>query len=247
MVSKNHPRYNSLIEREKIKNAYKEGFLAETGMIAHGRGETFDYLIGEKTIETSKEAIYASVAKLLTSQNPVISINGNSTALAIDEIIKLSKIINGKIELNLFYRTPERVEKIEKILKNKGYMDLLGTDNDNLKYIEEIESPRATASKNGIYSADTVLVALEDGDRAEILKKSGKFIIAIDLNPLSRTAQMSDITIVDNITRAIPLMIKIAIKFKNKSIEELNDIASNFSNDNNLKNALNHIKNNYNK
>jgi 4-phosphopantoate--beta-alanine ligase len=32
----------------------------------------------------------------------------------------------------------------------------------------------------------------------------GKTVIAIDLNPLSRTAQAATITIVDNVTRAVP-------------------------------------------
>ena len=43
--------------------------------------------------------------------------------------------------------------------------------------------------KNGIFIADTVTIPLEDGDRAEILKASGKNILTIDLNPLSRTSK----------------------------------------------------------
>ena len=53
MIPKTHPRYKSLLLRDKVKNAFKEGYLADSGMIAHGRGETFDYLIGEKTTETA--------------------------------------------------------------------------------------------------------------------------------------------------------------------------------------------------
>ena len=56
MIPKTHPRYKSLLLRDKVKNAFKEGYLADSGMIAHGRGETFDYLIGEKTTETAKKA-----------------------------------------------------------------------------------------------------------------------------------------------------------------------------------------------
>ena len=54
MIPKTHPRYKSLLLRDKVKNAFKEGYLADSGMIAHGRGETFDYLIGEKTTETGR-------------------------------------------------------------------------------------------------------------------------------------------------------------------------------------------------
>ena len=55
-----------------------------------------------------------------------------------------------------------------------------------------------------MYTADVVLVPLEDGDRAEVLVGMGKTVIAIDLNPLSRTARTATLTIVDELTRALP-------------------------------------------
>ena len=57
MIPKTHPRYESLLLRDKVKNAFKEGYLADSGMIAHGRGETFDYLIGEKTLKRLAELL----------------------------------------------------------------------------------------------------------------------------------------------------------------------------------------------
>ena len=56
--------------------------------------------------------------------------------------------------------------------------------------IKGLEGPRASASTDGVYKADVVLVPLEDGDRAEALVKLGKLLITIDLNPLSRTAKL---------------------------------------------------------
>lgn len=128
----------------------------------------------------------------------------------------LANETNSKIEVNLFYRTEKRVHIISNIYRNLGYENILGDDSENLKYINNIDSPRATASEEGIYSADVVLVSLEDGDRAEVLVDNGKKVIAIDLNPLSRTAKTVNITIVDNIVRAIPLMIKYAKQLKPK-------------------------------
>lgn len=57
MIPKTHPRYKSLLLRDKVKNAFKEGYLADSGMIAHGRGETFDYLIGEKPLKPLKRHV----------------------------------------------------------------------------------------------------------------------------------------------------------------------------------------------
>ncbi len=242
MIPKNHPRYDSLILRDKVKNAFLEGYLADTGMIAHGRGETFDYLIGEKTVDSAYEAIEAAVALILLADNPVLSVNGNTTALAIDEIIELARETDSQIEINLFYRTEERVDKITELFKNHGYNKILGTNNDDLYYFDKIKNPRATASLSGIYIADVILVPLEDGDRAELLKNADKKIICIDLNPLSRTSKMSDISIVDNVVRALPLMTKLAREYKNKDKRFLENIVNNFNNKENLKKSLNSFK-----
>lgn len=246
MIPKTHPRYESLLLRDKVKNAFKEGYLADSGMIAHGRGETFDYLIGEKTTETAKDACRAAVATIFLAENPVLSVNGNTTALAIDEIIELAKATDSKIEINLFYRTEERVEIISRMFKERGWDNILGGNDEKLEYIDNLNSPRATASKEGSYTADVMLVPLEDGDRAEVLVQNGKKIIAIDLNPLSRTAKMSTITIVDNVVRCVPLMTEIALEFKkegkDKDREFLESIVADFSNEENLKKSLAAIK-----
>ncbi|MBE6509923.1 MAG: phosphopantothenate/pantothenate synthetase [Methanobrevibacter millerae] len=238
MISKAHPRYESLVLREKIVKASKEGYLADSAMIAHGRGEAFDYLLGEKTTLPAKRAMYVTVALMLLSKNPVISVNGNTTALAIEEVIEFARTVDAKIEINLFYRTDERVDKITKLYKDYGYPEVLGSNDDEIEYINEIKNPRASASKSGIYSADTILVPLEDGDRAEILSRSGKNIITIDLNPLSRTSKMSDVSIVDNVVRALPFMTKIAGDLKSQDKDFLKEMIKEFDNETNLKDSL---------
>ncbi len=61
---------------------------------------------------------------------------------------------------------------------------------------------------DGMLDADVVLTPLEDGDRAQALVACGKQVITIDLNPFSRTAQSSTVSIVDNIVRALPLLVR---------------------------------------
>ena len=242
MIPKSHPRYESLVLRDKIVKASEKGYLADSAMIAHGRGEAFDYLIGEKTTYPAKRAMYVAVAALLLSDNPVISVNGNATALAIDEIIELARAIDAKIEINLFYRTDERVKLLTTLYRDHGYKEILGSLDDDIEYLNDIQNNRASASKTGIYSADTILIPLEDGDRAEILKKSGKNIITIDLNPLSRTSKMSDVSIMDNIVRAIPFMTKIAEDLKTQDKKVLIEMVNDFDNQENLKESIEQIK-----
>jgi 4-phosphopantoate--beta-alanine ligase len=67
---------------------------------------------------------------------------------------------------------------------------------------------RAWCRRDGLFSADVVLVPLEDGDRCEVLVRMGKTVIAVDLNPLSRTARTASLTIVDELSRALPQIAK---------------------------------------
>lgn len=245
MIHKDHPRYESLRLRAKIVDAYKNGILADSGMIAHGRGEAFDYLLGEQSTENAKLAVEAAAAALLLAEHPIISVNGNTAALVPDKIVELSNELNIPIEINLFYRTSDRVLKIEKLLRDHGAKTVLGTDHEKKALIKGLEGPRSTSSAEGIYKADVVLVPLEDGDRAEALVKNGKLLITIDLNPLSRTAKTSSITIVDNIVRAIPNLIDTVIKLSQTDKATLHQIVSNFDNKENIQSSLEKISKKY--
>ena len=235
-IPKSHPRYISLMTREKISQAMKNGLVHETGLIAHGRGEAFDYLIGEKTISTASEAEKVAAAVLLCAEKPVISVNGNVVALAAKECISLAKSIPAKLEVNLFHRTEIRIKKIVKELKKLGAKDVYGTVGD--AQILDLQHDRGICDKDGIFSADVVLVPLEDGDRCQALIDIGKTVIAIDLNPLSRTSKTASITIVDNVIRAIPNINKWIKKLKNKNIDLLENMANSFDNNKNLQDVL---------
>ncbi|OED30143.1 phosphopantothenate/pantothenate synthetase [Methanosphaera sp. WGK6] len=241
MLNKDHPRYQSLVYRDKIVKAHKQGILADSGMIAHGRGETFDYLIGEKTTPNSQNTIDIAACYFLTSKNPVLSVNGNTTALVSKEVAELSKLLDIPVEINLYYRTPERIRNIEKVYNNLGVKELLGTDDDDFIDTPNLNGPRSPVSIEGIRKADLVFIPLEDGDRAEKLSALNKNIINIDLNPLSRTAQTSTVTIVDNIVRAMPAIITSINKYIDYDKKNLQEKIDNFDNKINLNNAIQDI------
>ncbi len=243
-IPKTHPRYASLVTREKIAEGVGKGITSIHGLIAHGRGEAFDYLIGEKTAESAKKAIEAAACLLLLAKNPVISINGNAAALAAKELVQLSKAVNAKIEVNIFHASKEREIKIKNhLIKNGAKEVLLPEKNTKIKYLE---SNRRYANKNGIFKADVVFVPLEDGDRTEALVKNGKKVVVVDLNPMSRSAQKATITIVDNIVRAVPLLIDTIKKYKKMDSKKLEKMIKNYSNKNMLKDALVGIIGNFN-
>ena len=75
-VPKTHPRYLSLSLRDTIVAGVEQGITSIHGLIAHGRGEAFDYLIGEVTQPFAIEAIHAAAAMLRLAEHPVISVNG---------------------------------------------------------------------------------------------------------------------------------------------------------------------------
>ena len=222
-----HPRYKSLLAREKLIKA--SDVVAKQGLIAHGRGEAFDYLLGEQTCLPALSSIKAACSAILSAKNPVISVNGNVVALAAREVARLAKVSGAKVEVNLFHRTPERVAGLIKMMKDVG-IDALGKNADAL--IPGLSSERAKCCSDGIGSADVVIVPLEDGDRCQALVDMGKQVITIDLNPLSRTAQTAHITIVDELTRCLPLL--------SDFIKEKNGLDS-FDNKECLRGVLNYI------
>ncbi|MEM1623317.1 MAG: 4-phosphopantoate--beta-alanine ligase [Sulfolobales archaeon] len=239
-IPRTHPRYQSLVIREKLVEGFEKGLVVPQGLIAHGRGECFDYIIGEKTIEPALKAMRAAAAALLLAKHPVISVNGNVAALVPGEVVRLAKASNAKIEVNLFYRTEERVKKIAETLKLHGAEEVLGVE-DATATIPELFSERRRVSPRGIYVADVVLVALEDGDRTEALRKMGKTVIAIDLNPLSRTSLAASITIVDNVVRALPRLAEFVEEMKNKPRSYLEEVLKGYSNARVISEVLDYI------
>ena len=203
-IPRSHPRYQSLSIRNKLAEAMKKGLVHETGLIAHGRGEAFDYLIGEQTLPIADEAEKIAAAALLLADQPVISVNGNVVALVARDCVQLAKMISAAIEVNLFHRTQERINKLIAELQLVDDYPVLGIN--ATARIPGLDHDRGWCEKKGIFSSDVVLVPLEDGDRCQALKAMGKTVITIDLNPLSRTAKTADITLVDNVVRAVPRM-----------------------------------------
>ena len=237
-IPEDHPRKISLDTREKIIEGHIRHEVATAGLLAHGRGEAFDYLIGEKTNDLARQAIHTAVAAMLTANHPVISINGNVCALVPEEVVLLSELTGAPLEINLFYYRKEREDAILEALKAAGAKEVLGTHDRPSEIIPELSSNRRKVDPDGIGSADVILVPLEDGDRTEALKAIGKFVITIDLNPMSRTAVYSDVTIVDNIVRCMPLMVEVARELKDVPPDELLKIVETFDNEKNLSDAM---------
>lgn len=244
LIPKSHPRVKSLLIREKLVSGFDKGLVAKEGLLAQGRGEAFDYLLGEKTGKTAKLAIKVAAAQILLAEFPVISVNGNIAALCPQEVVKLAKQTGSKIEVNLFYTNEKRKKAIVKTLKNNGAQEILGVKQSSKTTLSGIDSARRFVDKNGIYSSDVVVVPLEDGDRTLALRKAGKIVITFDLNPLSRTAQTANITIVDNVTRSMNLLIENCGKLSTKNKKTLKKIIADFDNKKNLSNCINEIKNN---
>tara|TARA_B100000029_G_scaffold376182_1_gene370724 strand:- start:555 stop:1343 length:789 start_codon:yes stop_codon:yes gene_type:complete len=225
-IPDSHPRKASLLARQSLVDAAAEGLLAESAMIAHGRGEAFDYLLGEKTSGSARMAIREMAARLMAAKNPVISVNGNTVILSGRDLIRVAAVVGCPIEVNLYYRTPKRVagllsrleEQAEEVANGPvpdgwqgdwsaavSSVRFLGSNPDDT--IPGLEGPRSVCCSEGIGGADTVLVPLEDGDRCEALVKLGKQVLVVDLNPLSRTAMAANVTVVDEVARAASILL----------------------------------------
>ena len=205
-IPKDHPRYKSLMTREYLVQMVNEGLVTPTGLISHGRGEAYDYLMGEKSIPPALEAEKAAAAYLLRAKNPVVCVNGNAAVLDPENLIALANAVPAKMEVNLFHRTPERMEGLISFLESKGAVNVLGREPDCR--IPGLNHDRALCTKEGIFDCDVIVVPLEDGDRAEALVSMGKIVISIDLNPLSRTSCKATVPISDELSRAVENIIR---------------------------------------
>jgi 4-phosphopantoate--beta-alanine ligase len=207
-ISPNHPRFRSLETRERLIRGFQRGIVAPQGLIAHGRGEAFDYLFGEITPKSSRD------------------------------IVRLAHSVHAGLEVNLFHRSVTRERRIASLLKRNGANHVFGVNASSRSRIPGVASPRRIVDAQGIGDADVVLVPLEDGDRAEALRRAGKMVIAIDLNPMSRTARAATITIVDNIIRAVPELARVTMKMKSLSRSRLGTIVASFDNERNLRRVM---------
>lgn len=243
-IPDDHPRRESLRTRHRIEEGVEKGITSKQGLVAQGRGEAFDYLLGEETTESAERAERAAVARMLLADHAVVSVNGNVAALCPEEAFALADAVGADVEVNIFHRTRERLEAIADHLRENGAdradAHLRGLEAD--ARIPELSSERAKVDEDGIYSADVVLVPLEDGDRAEALAAMGKDEIVVDLNPLSRSAQHATVPIVDNVVRAFPRMTEYAEALRGAPDAELREIAEEFDADEALEDAERRIR-----
>jgi 4-phosphopantoate--beta-alanine ligase len=169
------------------------------------------------------------------ADHPVVSVNGNAAALVPSELAALAGAVGADLEVNLFNRTDERVAAIADHLRDHGATDVKGLRAD--ARIPNLDHERAKVDADGIADADAVLVPLEDGDRAAALADLGKVEVVIDLNPLSRSARVADVPVVDNILRAIPLITAHARDLSDADPETLRGVVDDFDADQALADA----------
>lgn len=240
-IPEDHPRYESLLTRHRIEAGVDKGITSRQGLIAEGRGEAFDYLLGEQTISSADRAARAAAAELLSAEHPVLSVNGNVAALVPEEMVDLAETVDASLEVNLFNRTEERLDRIATHLREYGADEVKGLTAD--ARIPNLSHERAKVDADGIAAADAVFVPLEDGDRAEALAALGKVEIVVDLNPGSRSAQTATIPIVDNIMRAVPNITAHARDLDAAGPDRLREVTDSFDASTALRDAEQTIRN----
>jgi 4-phosphopantoate--beta-alanine ligase len=205
IIPDSHPRAASLRLRHRLVEGLHRGIVTETGLIAHGRGEALDYLLGERTHPFAQRAVAAASAMLTLAKFPVMTVNGNVAGLSGPQLARLAENHPRLgFEVNLFHYTPERAQRIVHWLRELGLNRIIEFGESVAPVpLPGIDSMRRFMHPEGVAKADVVLVALEDGDRCGALVASGRNVIAIDLNPLSRTAQLARISVIDELTRVL--------------------------------------------
>lgn len=223
--------------REHLAEMVEKGLVTPTGLISHGRGEAFDYLMGEKTLPSSLEAEKVAAAYLLKAKKPLVCVNGNAAVLDPKNLIALSELIPAPLEVNIFHRTPERMDLLIEYMESQGCSEVLGRVPE--ARIPGLNHDRALCTQT-LYDCDTIIVPIEDGDRAEALVKMGKVVISIDINPISRTSRTATVPISDELSRALENIIRFIGELKGKD-DEIDKVIGSYSKDDNRKETLREI------
>src|SRR5262247_1947773 len=124
-IPSTHPRRLSLLTRARLTEGVLKGMTSFDGLIAHGRGEAFDYLFDERTHDFALRSIDAAAAYFITAEHPVISVNGNTAALVPAELVMLSDFLDSPLEVNIFHTSPEREMLIRDHLTAHGALKVL--------------------------------------------------------------------------------------------------------------------------
>jgi len=198
--------------RERIVAGVEAGVTSIHGLIAQGRAEAFDYLLGERTHRFADDATRAAAALLLEARHPVLSVNGNVAALAAADIVMLGQLVGAGIEVNIFHSSRKRERAIRAALMAAGARRVLMPS--KRAELRGLDHNRRFVHPEGIARADVVFVPLEDGDRCQALRAAGKEVVTVDLNPLSRTSRSATITIVDNLVRCLPALCAMVIELQ---------------------------------
>ncbi len=223
--------------RERLADAVEKGLVNPTGLISHGRGEAFDYLMGEKTLPPSLEAEKVAAAYLLKAKKPLVCVNGNAAALDAENLIALSETIPAPLEINIFHRTEERMELLIKYMESQGCKEVLGRIPE--ERIPGLNHDRALCTKT-LFDCDTIIVPIEDGDRAEALVKMGKVVISIDINPISRTSKTATVPVSDELSRALKNIIRFVEELRGNDAE-IDRIIESYDSNRNRKELLQEI------
>lgn len=239
-VHESHPRYTSLKLRDAIVAGVEQGITSIHGLIAHGRGEAFDYLIGETTQPFATGAIRAAAAMLVLAKAPVISVNGNAAALVPDGLVELGMVLGAPLEVNIFHASSAREHAIRNHLIAHGAATVLEPTEE--AQLAGLDSNRRFVHPDGIFRADVVFVPLEDGDRCEALRKMGKDVVTVDLNPMSRTARSASVTIVDNVVRALPRLLDEVLGLQASPVDVAKDLLDAYDNSVVLQAAVQRIR-----
>ncbi|HIH40756.1 MAG TPA: hypothetical protein HA221_04260, partial [Halobacteria archaeon] len=86
-----HPRYRSIIVREKLVNAYNNNILNDEDLIDFGKEEAVDYFLGEKTTKMAYISYIISIMDMFLAKKPALILDNISFILAEDTIRKSVK------------------------------------------------------------------------------------------------------------------------------------------------------------
>lgn len=223
-----HPRYRSIIVREKLVNAYNNNILNDEDLIDFGKEEAVDYFLGEKTTKMAYISYIISIMDMFLAKKPALILDNISFILAEDTIRKSVKdaffvypSIDGR-EDRADNIHPFFGDRLLIVINEKSFNEIL------LKRIGLPYFKYSSTEDIDDLGIDLLFYHKMDNRQLDGLKNVKK--VYFGLNLFSNCYYCSDLVILDNINRFFTNIERLYFKLIKNDKERLNKLVVKFGN-----------------
>lgn len=222
-----HPRYRSIIVREKLVRAYNDNLLKDEDLIDFGKEEAVDYFLGEKTTKIAYISYIIAIRDMFFAKKPALILDNISFILAGETLRKSTK------DTFIMHSSTEGCNNnIENTHPFWGGKLLIGVNKKsfNEKLLRRLDIPYFEYSNTEDILDKGIDVLYYHKIERQFKELDNVKKIYFGLNLFSDCYYWSDLIILDNINRFFTNIEKLYFRLIKKDKERFNKLVERYSN-----------------